>query len=100
MSRLILGSIFILIATVAGLAQAANQDSAIDDLQRQLDEMRSQMVKMQNRIAELEAATRITATSSGTDPVLLQSQTAPAQALRSQRDEIAAPGDVASPLRQ
>ena len=96
MSRLILGSIFILIATVAGLAQAANQDSAIGDLQRQLDEMRSQMVKMQNRIAELEAARRITATSSGTDPVLLQSQTATAKDLRSQPGETKSPEEPTS----
>jgi hypothetical protein len=55
-------------------------------LQKQLDEMRRQMVTMQNRLAELEAARRIAPTSSSTDPVLLQGQNPPGQALRSQSD--------------
>jgi hypothetical protein len=82
--------------TTRGLAQASNQDSAIGELQRQLDEMRSQMLKMQNRIAELEAARGIAATSSSTDPVLLQSQTPPAQALRPQPDETKSPHEPTS----
>jgi hypothetical protein len=96
MSRLILVSVFTLIATVTGLAQAANQDSTIGDLQRQLDEMRSQMVKMENRIAELEAARGIAGTRSSTDPVLLQNQTAPAKDLRSQPDETKSPEEPTS----
>jgi len=92
----ILVCIFTLIATVAGLAQASNQDSTTGELQRQLDELRSQMVKMQNRIAELEAARGIAATSSSTDPVLLQSQTAPAEDLRSQPDETKSPEEPTS----
>ena len=71
--RIILVSISALIVTATGLAQASNQDTTIGELQRQLDEMRSQMVKMQNRIAELEAARGITATYPSADPVLLQS---------------------------
>ena len=64
MSRLvILVGVFTLIATVAGLAQASNEDSASGELQRQLDEMRSQMAKMQNRIAALEASRGTVATS-------------------------------------
>jgi len=51
---------------------------------------------MQNRIAELEAARRITATSSGTDPVLLQSQTATAKDLRSQPGETKSPEEPTS----
>jgi hypothetical protein len=58
--------------------------------------MRSQMVKLQNRIAELEAARGIEATSASTDPVLLQTQTAPAQALRSQPDEANSPDEPTS----
>jgi len=42
---------------------------------------------MENRIAELEAAKRIAATSSSTDPTLLQSQTPMAQKVRSQPGE-------------
>src|SRR5215472_7728937 len=87
MSRLILVCVFTLFVTVAGPAQDSNQEPTAGELQRQLDEMRSQMVKMQNRIAELEAATGIAATNSGPDPVLLQSQTASAPALRSQPDD-------------
>jgi hypothetical protein len=49
--------------------------------------MRLQMAKMQNRIAELETARGIAATNFSTDPVLLQSETPPEQALRAQPDE-------------
>ena len=73
--KIILVSICTLIVTARGLAQTSNQDATTGELQRQLDEMRSQMIKMQSRIAELEAARVIAATSSSTDPVLLQSQT-------------------------
>src|SRR5262249_53637864 len=76
--------------------QAFNQEPTTGELQRQLDEMRSQMVKMQNRIAELEVAKGIAATNSSTDPVLLQSQTAPAQALRSQPDDTKVPEETMS----
>jgi len=54
--------------------------------------MRSQMAKMQNRIKELEAARGFAATNSSTDPVSLQSETPPAQGLRSQSDETKSPG--------
>jgi len=90
MGRLIFHSIFTLF-TAAGLAQTPNQEPTTGELQRQLGEMRSQMVKMQNRIAELEAARGSAATTSSADPVVLQSQTAPAQALRSQPDETKSP---------
>src|SRR5262249_29064745 len=49
--------------------------------------MRLQMAKMQRRITDLEAAKGTTETSSNGYPVLLQSQTPPAQSLRSQNDE-------------
>jgi len=52
-----------------------------------LEMMRSRMAKMENRIAELEAAKRTAATSSSTDPTLLQSQTPMAQKVRSQPGE-------------
>jgi hypothetical protein len=87
MSRLVLISIFTVIVSAEGLTQVSNQESAIGELQKQLEEMRSQMVKMQNRIAELEAARGIAATKSSSDPVLLQSETPPAQALQSLPDE-------------
>jgi len=88
-SRLILISAFTLIATAPALAQAAdNQGSAVTELQRQLDEMRSQMLKMQNRISELESARGIAATSSSPDPVLPQIETPTAQALQSQLHEV------------
>src|SRR5262249_10903330 len=68
-------------------AQSSNQDATIGELQRQLEEMRLQMARMQNRIADLEAAKGIAATTSSADPVVPQSQTPPAQSLRSQHDE-------------
>jgi uncharacterized coiled-coil protein SlyX len=76
-----------LITTGGSVAQTANQDPTITDLQRQIQEMRSQMAKLQNRIAELETTRGIAATSSGPDPVLLQSETPPTKALQSQPGE-------------
>src|SRR5262249_30326207 len=70
---------FTLIATVAGLAQTANQNSTLRDLQRQLDEMRSQMGKKQKRNAELEGTKGGTKKKTNTHPVPLQSETAPAK---------------------
>src|SRR5215471_14188179 len=92
----ILVSIFTLIVPAAGLAQVPTQEPTTAELQRQLEEMRSQMVKMQNRIADLEASRGIAATSSSTGPVLLQGETPPAQALRSQRDETKIPEEPTS----
>jgi hypothetical protein len=96
MRRLILISIFTLIFTAVGLAQTSNQEPTIGELQKQLEDMRSQMVKMQNRIAELEAARGTAATSSSTDSVQLQSETAPAQTLRSQPDQTKSPEEPTS----
>src|SRR5215469_12509854 len=59
--KIILVSICTLVVTARGLAQASNQDATIGELQRQLDEMRSQMVKMQTQIAGLLAARGIPA---------------------------------------
>jgi len=95
--KVIVVKIFLVILTARGLAQLpSNQDPAIGELQRQVDEMRSQMIKMQNRIVELEAARGIAATNSSSDPVLLQSQTAPAQPFRSQPDETKSPQEATS----
>src|SRR5215469_10632027 len=55
-NRLIFISTCALIITATALAQASNQEPTIGELQKQMEEMRSQMVKMENRIAELEAA--------------------------------------------
>jgi hypothetical protein len=88
--RVILGSILMLIITGGSVAQTANQEPTVTDLQRQIQAMRSQIAKIQNRIAELETARGIAATSSGPDPALLQSENPPTQALQSQ------PGDTKS----
>src|SRR5215472_2629353 len=66
--HVILVSIFTLMVTAPGLGQSSNQEPTIGELQKQLEDMRSQMVKMQNRIADLEAARGIAATNSTTDP--------------------------------
>jgi len=89
--RIILISICALIVPDRALTQSSNQDAAIAELQKQMEEMRSQMVKMQNRITELEAARGIAATSSSADPVLLQSQTPMAQTALAQPDEAKSP---------
>jgi hypothetical protein len=85
--RVILGSILMFLTAGGSVAQTANQDPTITDLQRQIQEIRSQMVKMQNRIAELETTRGIASTSSGPDPALLPSETLPTQALQSQPGE-------------
>lgn len=81
MSRaIILAGIFALMVTAEALGQSPNQGSTTGELQKlqnQLEEMRSQMAKMQNRITELDA-TKENAPTSG-------SIQAPAQALRSQQ---------------
>src|SRR5215472_17442847 len=59
--------------------------------------MRSEMTKMQNRIAELEVAKGMALTSPTADyPVQVQSETAPAEALRSQRDTTKIPEEPTS----
>jgi hypothetical protein len=57
--RIVLASVFLMVVSAEALAQS----STLGELENQLEEMRSQIVTMQNRIAELEAAARITATS-------------------------------------
>jgi hypothetical protein len=93
--RVVSVSIFTLIATAAAAAQTSNHDSTIGELQRQLDEMRAHMAKMENRIAELQAeAVKGNAVSnSSTHPILL---TSPAEALRSQPDETKSPEEATS----
>jgi len=80
----ILVSILMLIATGGTLAQTPNQDPTIADLQRQIQEMRAQMAKMQNRIAELEATRGSAAATSSSDPALPESETPPTEALQLQ----------------
>ena len=82
--QVILVSLFTLTVTAGGLAQSSNQGPTTSELQRQLDEMRSQMIKMENRIAELEATRENAATSSTTDTVPFQSQAAQPEAFQSQ----------------
>lgn len=96
MSRFILVCIFTLIVTATGLTQDSNQQPSPSELQRQLDEMRSQMIKMQNRIAELEASRGISAASSGHDPVLLQNSATPTRNLLSQADDTKVPKEATS----
>jgi hypothetical protein len=57
-------SILTLMVATTALAQSRKQESSAGELQRQLDEMRSQIAAMQNRIAELEAAKGIAPTPS------------------------------------
>src|SRR5262245_44500531 len=77
-------------------AQSSNQDPTVGELQRQLEEMRAQMAKMQNRIADLEAAKGIAAANPSADILLPQSQTLPEQSLRSHHDEVRNPEELTS----
>src|SRR5262245_481189 len=84
MSRqIVLASIFMMAVN----AEAVAQSSTLGELEKRLEEMRSQIVTMQNRIAELEAATGIAATSAATDAVLFQSGALPAPASQLRADE-------------
>ena len=94
--RIILVGVCALIASARGLAQTSSQDVTVGELQSQLNEMRSQFVKMQGRIAKLEAARGIAPTSSCTDPVLLQNPPPTAQAALSQSDEARSPEEQTS----
>jgi type II secretory pathway component PulM len=93
MRRIFLSVIVALLALPPGaLSQSSNQDSAIAELQRQLEEMRSQMAKMQNRITELEEAKGSAAViKPSPESILPQSQIRSAQAVRPQRDEAKSP---------
>jgi hypothetical protein len=84
---IILVGIFTILVAAEGFAQSSQQEPTNAELQKQLDEMRAQMVKMQNRIAELEAAKASAASASSTDPAAPQSASATRQALRSQPEE-------------
>jgi len=86
-SQIVLVGILAVIVSAQAFAQSSKQEPTIGELQRQMEEMRSRMIKMENRIAELEAARGIVATNSGTDPTAFQSQTPAAQALLSQPAE-------------
>jgi len=96
MSRqIILVSIVTLTLAAEGLAQSSQKELTVGELQKQMEEMRSQIFKMQNRIAELEAAGGIAATNFSVGPVP-QSDTPPAQAFQFQRDEAKSPKEPMS----
>jgi uncharacterized coiled-coil protein SlyX len=83
-------------ATTGTVAQTADQDQTMTDLQRQILEMRSQMVKMQNRIDELESRSRIKEASSTAGPIVLHGQTPSAEAAYSQAQETKVPQESTS----
>src|SRR5262247_191601 len=85
--RIILIGVLTWMVTGQVEAQSLNQDPTVGELQKQLEEMRTQMAKMQNRIADLEAAKGIAAANPSTDTVLPQSQAPPEQSLRSHHGE-------------
>src|SRR5262245_34246771 len=78
---LILVNIFSLIGA-AVTAQSSNPDPAMMELQKQIVEMRSQMIRMQKRIAELEVATSISTTKYDNDSMVNPSQAAVSSARR------------------
>jgi len=89
--KILLIGIFTTMVAGECLAQSSPQDAAIEELQKQLQEMHSQMATMQNRIAKLEGAKGAIAASATTDPVLPPGEATPAQALSLQADEAKSP---------
>src|SRR5262245_38728731 len=79
--------VFASIFMMAVSAEAVAQSSTLGELEKRLEEMRSQIVAMQNRIAELEAATGIAATSVTTGAVPSQSGALPAPASQLRANE-------------
>jgi hypothetical protein len=77
----------IMMVTAEAFAQSSEPDLTVSELQKQLTEMRSQMVAMQNRLATVEAVTGNPETCSITQSNPLHSQTLPLQPIRSQPDE-------------
>jgi hypothetical protein len=53
--KTLLAGIFTVVVTAKALAQSSKQKPTLGELQKQLEKTRSQMVRMRNRIAELEA---------------------------------------------
>jgi len=94
--RAMLVSSFTLVIAAGALAQTFKQEPNISELQKQMEEMRAQMAKMQDRIAELEGSRGTAATTPHTDPVVLESQTPPAQALKFQPEEAKSPEEPTS----
>src|SRR5215469_13666217 len=95
MSRRVLVILLTLIAAKAALPQTSDQDPTIGELQKELEEMRSQMTQMRDRIAVLEAASGAAATNSSSDPTAPENDTPP-QALRSQSNETKSPEEPTS----
>jgi len=79
--KIVLIGIWILFIPVGALAQTL-QETPGTDLQEQLQEMRSQMNKMQSRIDELEAAKANAGTSIGSQPAAPQNLAIPDESLR------------------
>src|SRR5262250_3271367 len=72
--RVVLASSVVMVVS----ADVVAQSSTVGDFEKRLEEMRSQIATMQNRIAELEASIRIAATCVTTDAVSCQSAHSPA----------------------
>jgi hypothetical protein len=70
MSRKIILAIIVILAGAAqGQTQSSTQEPTNSELQKQLQEMRSLVTKLENRVAELEAAKGTAAANSGPDPI-------------------------------
>ncbi|HET6931565.1 MAG TPA: hypothetical protein VFI45_14665 [Candidatus Acidoferrum sp.] len=80
--KIVLIGVLTLFIPVGAQAQTATQEPAVTDLQKQLQEMRSQMNKMQSRIDELEAAKANPGTNLGPQPAAPQNPATTDQSLR------------------
>src|SRR5262245_33826875 len=88
--HIVFASMFFMAASAEAVAQ-----SSTGELEKRLEDMQSQMVAMQKRIADLEAATRIATTSAAPDPRPAQSGTFPTPASQGRTDESGRGGEAA-----
>jgi hypothetical protein len=77
--QVVLTGLLVVLVQTGALAQSSAQEPSLSDLQRQLQEMRSQMNRVQSRIDELEKAEANSGTSPG-NQIAPPSQPAPSQA--------------------
>jgi hypothetical protein len=82
--KIFLVAIFTSLVVARTLGQTSNQDPSVTELQGQLQDMRSQMTRMQSRLDELEAAKARGSSSVSTEATASQNPIPPTETLRSQ----------------
>ena len=93
--KIVLAVLLALLVPMGALAQSAAQELDVNELQRQLQEMRSQITRMQSCIDELKRANANAGTSPGAE-LVPQNQSGPSQGLTSPPDK-SAPSSTSPP---